>query len=78
MRGLHNSESPKGQRPQKSISFRCRHFVEVWMKFWNDNYLFEVEFLQHFLQLRKFSRAARKAFVADLTYNKGKNCAVFT
>jgi len=45
----------------KSLSFRCRYFVVVCKKFWNDNYLFEVELLQHFLQLRKFShRAVRK------------------
>jgi len=29
----------------------------VWKKFWNDNYLFEVELLQHFLRLRKLSGA---------------------
>ena len=29
----------------------------------NDKYLFEVDLLQHFLQLRKFSRAARKSSV---------------
>jgi len=40
-----------------SISFRCGDFVVVWNKFWSDNYLFEVELLQHFLQLRKLSRA---------------------
>jgi len=40
-----------------SISFRCGDFVAVWKKFWNDNHLFEVEFLQHFLQLRKLSRS---------------------
>ena len=28
---------------RKSISFRCGDFVVVWKKFWNDNYLFEVE-----------------------------------
>jgi len=46
--------------PQKYISFRYQDFVVVWKKFWNDNNLFEVQLLQHFLQLRKFSRAARK------------------
>jgi len=30
----------------------------------NDNYLFEVELLQHFLQMRKLSRAPRKALAA--------------
>jgi len=45
-----------------SISFWCEDFVVVWKKFWNDNYLFEVELLQYFLQLRNLSRAARKAF----------------
>jgi len=44
------------RRPQNSISFRCGDIVVVWKKFWNDNYLFEVELLQHFLQLRKLSR----------------------
>ena len=61
MRGLHNSESPKGQRPQKSISFRCRDFVEVWMKFWNDNYLFEFKLSQYFLQLWKPLQAAESS-----------------
>ena len=42
--------------PQLSISFRCRDFIVVWKKLQNDNYLFEVELLQHFLQLRKLSR----------------------
>jgi len=65
--GLPNSESSKGQiininfpRVAKvyfSISFRCGDFVVVWKKIWNDNCLFEVEFLQHFLQLRKLSQA---------------------
>jgi len=31
--------------PQTSISFRCGDFVVVWKKFWNNNYLFEVELL---------------------------------
>ena len=44
-----------------SISLRCWDFVAVWKKFWNDNYLFEVELLQHFLQLTKLSRALRCA-----------------
>ena len=44
-----------------SISFRCGDFVAVSKKFWNDNYVFEVELLQHFLQLGKISRAAGKA-----------------
>ena len=64
--GLHNSESSKGKistlicrGPQMSISFRCGDFIVVWNKFWNSNYLFEVEFLQHFLQLRNLSRAGR-------------------
>jgi len=30
----------------------------VWKKVWNDNYLLEVQIVQHFLQLRKLSRAA--------------------
>jgi len=34
-----------------------RAFVLVWKKLRNDNCLFEVELLQHFLQLRKLSRA---------------------
>jgi len=48
-----------------SISFGC-DFVVVWTKFWNDNYFFEVELLQHFLQLRNLSRASRKPFVGRL------------
>ena len=74
--GLPNSESSKGQiininfpRVAKvyfSISFRCGDFVVVWKKIWNDNCLFEVEFLQHFLQLRKLSQAARKAFAGRM------------
>ena len=43
--------------PQKSISIRCGDFIVVWKKFWNDNYILEVELLQNFLQLRKLSRA---------------------
>jgi len=46
-----------------SISFRCRDFVAVWKKFRNDNYLFEVDLLQHFLQMRELSWSARRAFV---------------
>jgi len=68
--GLHNSESSKRQiinvnllRAAKSISFRCRDFVVVWGKFWNDNYVFEVELFQHLLHLTKLSRATRKTFV---------------
>ena len=64
--GLHNSESSKGQitstwicrGPQMSISFWRGNFVVAWKKAWNDNYLLEVELLQHLLQLRKLSRAA--------------------
>ena len=52
--------------PQTSISFRCRDFVVMWKKFWNNNYLFEVALLQHFLHLRKFSRAVRKAFTGHV------------
>jgi len=36
--------------------------MEKIKKLWNDNYLFEIELLQLFLQLRKLLRAARKAF----------------
>jgi len=49
-----------------SISFECGDFVVVWKKFWNDTYVFEVELLQHFLQLRKLSRASRKPFLVRL------------
>ena len=45
------------RRPQMSVSFRCGDFVVARTKFWNDNNLFEVELLQHFLQLRKLSQA---------------------
>jgi len=34
------------------------HFVVVWKKVWNDNCISEFRRLQHFLQLRKLSRAA--------------------
>jgi len=54
-----------------SVSFRCGDFVVVWKKFWNSNYLFEVELLQYFLQLRKLSRAARKAFVGHVLCRRG-------
>ena len=48
--------------PQKSISFWCGDFIVAWNKIWNDNHLFVVELLQHFLQLRKLALATRKAF----------------
>jgi len=35
-------------------------------KFLNNNYLFEMKFLQHLLQLRMFSQAARKAVVGHM------------
>jgi len=54
-----------------SILFRCGDFVVVWKKFWNSNYLFEVELLQHFLQLRTLSRAARKAFAGRMLCRRG-------
>jgi len=44
--------------PQKTASPRCVDFVVVWKKFWNDNYFFEIELLQHFLRLCKLSRPA--------------------
>jgi len=87
MAGLCNSESTKGQiininlpRAAKSISFRCRDFVVAWKKLLNDNYLFEVELLQHFLQLRKLSHRAacgpRAVCCAGLTYgNAGQTAA---
>ena len=56
---------------QMSISFRCVDFLAVWKKFWNSNYLFEVELLQHFLQLRKLSRAARKVFAGRMLCRPG-------
>jgi len=49
-----------------SISFRCGDFVVVWKKFWNDNYLFEVELFQHFLQLKNLLRATRKTFAGRM------------
>jgi len=52
--------------PQKFISFRCRDFVAVWKKFWNDNCLFEITLLQHFHQLKKLSQTARKAFAGHM------------
>jgi len=56
---------------QMPISFRCRDFLVVWKKFWNSNYLFEVELLQHFLQVRKLSWAARKAFAGRVLCRPG-------
>jgi len=47
--------------PQKSIWFWCGDFIVAWNKSWNDNCLFKVELLQHFLQLRKLALVARKA-----------------
>jgi len=44
--------------PQTSISLRCRDFVVVRKKLWNDKYLFDVELLQLFLQLGKLSQTA--------------------
>ena len=72
--GLHNSESWKVQiininlpQAHKSlISFWYGYFIVAWNKIWNDNYLFEVELLQHFLQLRKLALAARKAFAGRM------------
>jgi len=57
-----------------SISFRCGDFVVVWKKFWNHSYLFEVELLQHFLQLRKLAWSARKAFAGRIRL-RGVCCA---
>jgi len=57
--------------PQMSISFRCGDFIVVWKKFWNNNYLFEFKLLQHFLQLRKLSRTARKAFAGRMLCRRG-------
>jgi len=34
------------------------YFVVVWKKYWNDNQLYKVRLLQHFLQLRKLSWVA--------------------
>jgi len=66
---LHNSQNSKGQTcrgPQKSISFWWKDFVVVLKKFQNDNYWFEVEILQHFMQLIKLSWVARKAFAGSM------------
>jgi len=38
---------------------------------WNNNYLFEVELLQHFQQFRKLSRAARIAFAGRVLCRPG-------
>jgi len=55
-----------------SILVLCGDFVVAWKKFWN-NYLFEVKLLQHFLQLRKLSQAARKDFASLLLCRPGIN-----
>jgi len=41
---------------QKSISFRYRHFVIVYKKYWNDSHFLKVELQWQFQQLRKFGR----------------------
>jgi len=68
---LRKLEGPNYQhyrRPQESTSFRCGDFVVARNKIGNNNYLFDVELLQHFLQLRKLARAARKSFAAGDAY----------
>jgi len=52
--------------PQKSVLFRCRDFIVVWTKFYNENFLFEVELLQHFLQLKKALADRKKAFTGRM------------
>ena len=59
--------------PQMSISFRCGDFVVVWKKFWKNNCLLEVEIVQHFLQLRKLSRATRNAFTDRMLCRRGRH-----
>ena len=54
-----------------SISIRSKDFLVVWKKIWYSNYLFEVELLQYFLQVRKLSRAARKAFAGRVLCRPG-------
>jgi len=58
---LHKSESSESRIININLlrAASLLHFV-VGKKLWNDNYLFEVELLQHFLQFRKLSRAARE------------------
>ena len=52
---------------RKSLyELRCRDFVAVWKHIRHNNYIFEVELLEHFLHLGKFSRAARKAFAGHM------------
>jgi len=70
--GLHDSKF-KGLNYQhkfgmgcKNLSFWYRDFVAMCKKFLNNNYLFEMKFLQHFLQLRMFSQATRKAVVGHM------------
>jgi len=48
------------------LSFRCRDFVVVWKKYWNYNYLFGIELLQYFLQLKKLLHATRKAWAGRM------------
>ena len=78
--GLHNSETRRAQLttlicrgPQMSISFRCGDFVVLSKKFWNNNYLVEVELVPHFLQLRKLSRATRNAFADRMLCRRGRH-----
>ena len=69
--GLHNSESWKGQiininfpRATNIYFISMWRFIVVWKKFWKENCLFDVELSQHFLQLRKPSRATSEALRA--------------
>jgi len=68
--GLHDSQAQRAKLStqiwhglQKSISFWYRDFVAMCKKLLNNNYLFEMKFLQHLLQLTTFSQATRKAVV---------------
>jgi len=43
------------------ISLRCRDFVVVCDKFWNDNYFFKVERLQQFFTIEKALAGRKKS-----------------
>ena len=81
---LHHSESSKDQIIHINLPRAAKVcFISMW-KFCcsmegtlERQYLFKVELLQHFLQLRKLSRAARKAFVDRGPYVVQTWCKAF-
>jgi len=66
--GLRLNQAYTTQKAQRAKSLTGHkglfHFDVVWKKLQNYNYLFEVELLQHILQLRKLSCLQEKALWA--------------